>query len=178
MRRTNIWTSTLLTLLGVLLCGTVVSAQTIIVPHTYRGDINAEGANYGINPAHANYFIGEYRDPRGHECYPYCSADWRNYFVFDMSSIEQQIIAASFEIYASGSGSSGPQSGAGYYSPDPSENFELHDVNTPAAELIDIYGSEAARKVMHTDLGSGIVYGNRDMTAADCGNIVSIELNS
>ena len=62
----------------------------------------------------------------------------------------------------------------GYISADPSENYELHDVTTSLGNLLNGTGGVAA----HTDLGTGVVYGSRMMTAADSGNVVEIELNS
>jgi PEP-CTERM motif len=46
-------------------------------------------------------------------------------------------------------------------------------VVTPIASLIDGTGGAAA----HADLGSGVVYGSRTMTAADNGSVVEIALN-
>jgi hypothetical protein len=63
--------------------------------------------------------------------------------------------------------------GPGYNSPDPSENYELNDVTTSIATLVAGTGGAAA----HADLGSGVVYGSRTMTAADMGTVVEITLN-
>ena len=89
--------------------------------------------------------------------------------MFDLSSITQPIASAKLALSVLSS-----VGGAGYNSVDPSENYELHDVTTSIATLLNGTGGVAA----HTDLGSGVVYGNRTMTAADLSSVVEITLNA
>jgi hypothetical protein len=52
--------------------------------------------------------------------------------------------------------------------------MKLHDVVTPFDALSNTTGGVAA----WNDLGTGVVYGSRTMTAADKGSVVEITLNS
>jgi hypothetical protein len=90
-----------------------------------------------------------------------------------MSSVTQLITSAQLELAVPGPGG-GAFAGAGFVSSDPSETYELHDVITPIATLLN----RTDRLGTHADLGNGIVYGSRIMTAADQGTVVPIELNS
>jgi hypothetical protein len=130
----------------------------VAINPTGRGWYAETGQNF---PGTFNYFVG---DSRARNC-TICAADSRNFFVFDLAGVSQPIASAKLALHV-------PPSG--YTSRDPSENYELHDVVTPIESLLDGTGGVAA----HTDLGSGIVYGSRTMTAADQGSVIEIELNS
>jgi hypothetical protein len=107
-----------------------------------------------------NYFVGDNLSNK----------DTRNFFVFNLAGVTQPIASATLALYVPGApGDIGP----GYESPDPSETYELHDVVTPIASLVGNTGGVAA----YNDLGSGVVYGSRTMTAADNGSVVEISLN-
>jgi hypothetical protein len=172
MRRTIVCV-TLLT--GTLYCP-FVSAQTVLLTQTNRGSYDGAGVGpFGSGDIpNADYHVGDLRDPRGHECYPGCSDDYRNYLVFDMSTILQQITTAQLEMSVAGPGGGTLYSGAGFFSGDASENFELHDVITPIATLLD----RSDKIGTHADLGNGVLYGSRTMTAADQGTVITIVLNS
>jgi hypothetical protein len=122
---------------------------TTAISQTARGIY----VTYGTH-APDNYFVGKnYFD----------TFTYRNYFVFDLSGISQPISSAtlalenrSFSSYAT------------------SENYEVHDVTTPISELL----SDAASTATFDDLGSGVIYGDRLITAADNGTVVEIPLNS
>ena len=86
----------------------------------------------------------------------------------------QLITSAQLELAVPGPGGGGVFSGAGFFIGDPSENYELHDVVTPIATLLN----RTDRIGTHADLGNGVDYGSRTMTAADQGTVVTIELNS
>jgi hypothetical protein len=131
----------------------LATADTVI-PHTDRGWYDNTGFH---NPGNPNYVVGDTG-----------VGVVRNFFVFDLSSVVQPIASAKLALFVP-SESAGP----GYNSPDASENYELHDVATPLATLLGGTGGVAA----HTDLGSGVVYGSRTMTATDMGTIVEITLN-
>src|SRR6476659_6364715 len=149
------------TLLIISLACPIVSAQTVVINYTGRGWYDTTGSH---NPFNDNYVVG---DTRG---YGLCSAttcfnDYRNFFVFVLSVVTQPIASAKLALNV-------PV--AAFESSDPSENYELHDVITPIATLIDGTGGVSA----HADLGSGVVYGSRTMTAADMESVVEITLNS
>jgi hypothetical protein len=140
-------------LLFILVSGLVASAQTVAIVYTDRGWYSSDGFH---DPSNTNYIAGDFTDPTG-------SHEHRNFFVFDLSSIAKPIASATLTLLD-------PL----YVSDDPSENYELHDVVTPIPSLIAGTGGLAA----FNDLGSGVVYGSRTMTAADKGTVVNIPLNS
>jgi hypothetical protein len=140
----------------VLVCP--LAAQTVVIPHTDRGWYDPSGSHDSFN---MNYVVGDWRGGGGYN-------DSRNFFVFDLSSVVTPIGSARLELFVPG------PPNPGYSSPNPSENYELHDVTTPIATLVAGTGGIAA----HTDLGSGVVYGSRTMTAADNSSVVEITLNA
>jgi len=89
----------------------------------------------------------------------------RNFFVFDLSGVTDEIISATLRVY-------NPPSG--YYSPSPSETLGLFDFTSSIAALSAGTGGVTA----FTDLGSGTSYGTRVVTAADDGQIVAMPLNA
>ena len=159
MRQNAACLITLLT--GVLNCS-LISAQSVVIPYTDRGWYTDTGFHEVGND---NYFVG---DERGPGCFP-CSSDIRNFFVFNLAGVTQPISSAKLALVVPG-----PLPVAGYNSPDTSENFELRDVVTSITALMNGTGGIAA----HADLGDGVVYGSRTMTAADMGQVVEITLNS
>src|SRR6476646_5753119 len=144
----------LITLLTVLVECSLVSAQTVVIDFTDRGSYTETGFHNATNP---NYVVG---DSRG---FPGACGDCRNFFVFDLSSVTQPIVSAKLALYVPSA-----LDGPGFSSSDPSENYELHDVTTSIATLQAGTGGVAA----HTDLGSGVVYGSRTMTAGDFGSVI------
>jgi hypothetical protein len=92
----------------------------------------------------------------------------RNFFVFDLASVVQPIASAKLALFVPSA-----LSGPGYNSPDPSENYEVHDVTTSIATLVAGTGGVAA----YNDLAGGNVYGSRTMTAADMGTLVEVTLS-
>lgn len=149
----------------VLACG-LVSAQTVVINYTDSGWYLPTGLH---RPSNINYIVGDNRGPSCNDC----SNDVRNFFVFNLSSVSQPIESAKLALYIY---KLIPNTGTddGYKSGDPSENYELHDVVTSLSSLIAGTGGVAA----HNDLGTGVVYGSRTMTAADIGSVVEITLNS
>lgn len=137
----------------------IAYSQTVTINWFGRGWYKSTGDH---QQSTTNYVVGDFSilqdDP-----------DYRDFFVFDLSGLPKTIASAKLALYVP-EGIRTP----GYFSNDPSENFELHDVNTPAADLILGTGGVAA----HGDLGSGVVYGSRMMTPADMGSVVEIELNA
>lgn len=141
------------------------TGQTFNVDVTDRGWYDETGFS---DPSIIAYIAGDFR---GSGCQNSgCSADIRDFFVFNLSSVPAPIASAKLALSVPPVVATPP----GYSSADPSENFELHDVTTSISALLAGTGGVAA----HTDLGSGIVYGNRSMSAADNGTVVEIPLNS
>lgn len=160
MLRTTACVSMLITILIVLVECSLVSAQTVVINFSDRGSYTETGFHNSTNP---NYVVGDSRGFSG------ACGDCRNFFVFDLSSVTQTIASAKLALFVPSS-----LSGPGYVSADLSENYELHDVSTSIATLLAGTGGTAA----HADLGSGVVYGSKTMTAADMGSVVEITLNS
>lgn len=138
------------------------AGQTVTINFTDRGWYSATG---GRDPNLKNYVVG---DNRGTSC-ALCLDDFRNFFVFDLSSVSAPIVSATIAIPVSG-----PPIQPGYISGDASENYELHDVVSPISNLLNGTGGVA----VHSDLGSGVVYGSRAMTAADIGQTIEMTLNA
>jgi hypothetical protein len=130
------------------------SAQTVVIPPTNRAWFSETGF-HSLFLSTGNYVTGDLIG--GH-------SNYRNVFVFDLTELSQPILSAQLALTV-------PV--AGYGSPDSSENYELHDVVTPIATLQTADGI-----AVWNDLGTGVVYGSRTMTAADIGTVVEIELNS
>jgi len=159
LRRTPGCTSHLIALFAFAASCPLARAQSVIIPHTDRGQYAPTGFH---NPTNPNYLVGDTR-----QFFTFFD-DHRNFFVFDLSSVVQPIASAKLALFVPSS-----LAGPGYSSADPSENYELHDVTTSLATLVAGTGGVSA----HADLGSGVVYGNRAMTAADMGTVVEITLN-
>ena len=66
----------------------------------------------------------------------------------------------------------------GYISPNPTETYTLWDVATDPFTLVLDSPSGPGGVAVYTDLGSGVSYGSRVMSAADNGTVVSIALNA
>jgi hypothetical protein len=158
MSRIAAGTSILIALFSFMAICPLVSAQTAVIPFTDRGWYPPTGLH---DPFILNYIVGDWRTSFGNN-------DSRNFFVFDLSTVTQPIATAKLALFVPG------PSPPGFFSGDGSENYELHDVSTPIATLLNGTGGVAA----HTDLGSGVVYGSRTMTAADMGSVVEISLNA
>jgi large repetitive protein len=140
-------------LFGFLLCFNLsaVLAQAVDIDYTSRGWYDQTGFRW---PNNLNYLVG------------YNGNTYRDFFVFDLSGVSQPIASAKLALYV-------PSATVhGYDSPDPSENYELHDVDTPVAALI-----AGASTSAFDDLGSGLVYGSRSVAAADQDSVIEIPLN-
>jgi large repetitive protein len=155
MRRIARCTSILIALFTFAINCPLSTGQTVAIPHTDRGQYSNTGFH---NPTNPNYVVGG----------DSFVAVYHNFFVFNLAGVVQPIASAKLALYVPSE-----LSGPGYSSSDPSENYELHDVTTSIATLVAGTGGVAA----HTDLGSGVVYGSRTMTAADMGTVVEITLN-
>jgi hypothetical protein len=163
----NIVSTTALLALFALSLAASASAQVVLLSATNRGFYDNSG-NKSFQSATANYSAG---DARGLPPAPLVSNDIRNFFVFDLSGVTQSIASAQLELYMPG-----PPMPPGWINSTSSgsEGYELHDVVTPIANLLDGTGGVAN----HADLGSGVVYGSRTITPDDMGTVVIIPLNA
>ena len=94
------------------------------------------------------------------------SRDHRDFFVFNLAGITQNITGAQLSI-------ANPSNG--YSSPDASEGLSYFDVSTAIATLI---ANGTGQTAIYTDLGSGVNFGSRTVSAADQGTQVITTLNS
>lgn len=91
-------------------------------------------------------------------------ADTRSYFFFDLSGISGTVTGATLEVarYSSSSGTT----------------LGLFDVSTPVTQLIGNRQPFASNAAIHTDLGSGVSYGQYTIGAGTTADILSFNLNA
>lgn len=91
---------------------------------------------------------------------------YHNYFVFDVGTLGgSTVLNAYLHLW---------QINGGYQSADPSLIYSVWDVTSP---LDQVMTDRTARLDIFTDLGSGIGYGSRSVSAADNGVFVDVLLN-
>ncbi len=132
----------------VLAVSTAQAGNTVVVEHVGRGWYSELGQ------FHPSYFVGNSS-----------STVTRNFFVFDLSSIDLDIVSMELVVFNRING---------YGSSDPSETYSLFDVSTDPLDLINGTGGTAA----FMDLGTGVIYGSHIATSADNGSFITIALNS
>ncbi len=108
-------------------------------------------------PDREDHFVGEWG-----------SLVFRNFFVFDLSDVDQEITAAEVRLWL-------PQ---GFYvSPDSSETYELFALSTPVSTLLSDHSVNLDASI-YSDLGSGTSYGSVEISTADLETFISVQLNS
>jgi hypothetical protein len=157
MRPTTLCVSILFASAILAVISTSAFAETLDIEWTDRGWYNESVFH---DPNNTNYGVG---DGRSSFCRASCFDDFRNFFVFDLSGVTQPIGSAKLAL-----------SLRAYGSDHDSETYELHDVTTSIATLRNGTGGVTP----HSDLGSGSVYGGREITPADAFTEVEIMLNS
>jgi hypothetical protein len=152
--------------LSLLLSAAAAGAAVIVLDADARGRYNETGSSNGADSAN-NYIAGDCRGPvcKG------TSADLRNWFRFDQSSVSGSVIAATLLLDVPDA-LTGP--GLGYASTsDASETYTLFDVSAASAAGL---GTDSL--AIWTDLGTGTSFGSHVATSADNGTTVSIVLNA
>jgi hypothetical protein len=94
-----------------------------------------------------------------------------NYFVFDLG--EGISVASAVLKLMNPPNAANVQNG--YYSPNPSETYNLFDVST---NIVDLMASQAGETGIFADLGSGTLFGSRIVSAGDNGTFVEIPLDA
>ena len=97
--------------------------------------------------------------------------EYRDFVVFNLSSIQGTIISAELRLYNPGTW---PDGYNGFMSDDPSETYRLFEVTTDIATLIGRNGGD----VVFEDLADGTLFGTHVATDRDNGRTVSIELTA
>jgi hypothetical protein len=147
------------TLLGVLTAPTAATADVINAIDS--GWYSESGMHVAVND---NYVVGEVSGVVRH-----------NFFVFDLTAVVDDIVSASIQLYNPDSALPALR---GYVSPDAAETFELYDVSTPIASLSASSAAGPAGVATFDDLGTGTVFGQRVVSAADNGTTISVALNA
>jgi hypothetical protein len=111
------------------------------------------------NPASENYLTGLFNVIGRH-----------SFFVFDLSGVSGTINSAALRLFNPQVSPALP----GYVSPDPTETLDIYDVSSSVASIT----GNTAGVGGFVDLGSGVLYGKRVVSAADNGTVVGILLNS
>lgn len=88
----------------------------------------------------------------------------RNFFVFDLTAVTEDIVAATLTVESPG----------GYESSNPFETWTLYDVST---DIPTLTAGGLGLTAIYDDLGTGISYGSVDVTASDNGQLITITLN-
>lgn len=134
-------------------------AATITLGATDQGWYDDSGSH---TPGNVNYLVGVEGA---------LSTEYRNFFVFDTSSVVGTITSAKLRAYNI---DSPPGSWFGFNSPNPSETWTLFDIVTSLAALTAGTGGLGA----FGDLGSGTTYGSQSVSSADNGAFVEVTLNA
>ena len=146
-------------ILSLVVCGHVQAGDEITLFAEDTGWYNMDGLHM---PESINYAVGH---SAGNH------TNTHNFSVFDLSLIKLPILSARLMLY---NGASPPNGGDGYVSRDPFESYALFDVTTDIGVLTGGIGGVEA----YHDLSSGTFYGSVDVTPADNGAFVIVELNS
>ncbi len=133
-------------LLATLFClPLAASAVPLTLNHSDSGWYKSSGYH---NSSNENYIAGN------------TSSNYRNWFVFDLSGITQNIVSAKLRLY------SGNVSSSGIY--------DTFDVSTGINALL---AGGSNKTGIFTDLGSGVGYGSRNIAAHEDCTIIDIVLN-
>lgn len=128
-------------------------AQAVTISADDWGWYNKTGNHYSTN---TNYSAGSWntRDDA-----------WRNFFVFDLSSVTGPITTAVFNFNVAGTSGSSVATGT----------YELFDVLTPVLTLV---GGGTGLTAIYDDLGTGVSFGSLSVAPIDQGSVVSLNFNS
>ena len=138
----------------------VAPAHAAVINAIDSGWYNQAGTHIAPND---NYIVG---DVSGSEVH--------NFVVFDLTSVLNEITAASVELYNPDNALPALR---GYVSPDATETLALYDVAT-AVGTVRLSQVGAAGVAIFDDLGSGTLFGNQIVSVADNGTTISIALNA
>ncbi len=156
-----------------LVCASLVSLigtsnADMVISYSDSGHYQSTGAHDQANQNYAvGYSGGSY--PKG----------LRDYFVFDLTGVTEVITVATLRLYNPIKDSSGEprQFGDGYQSPDATETIVFHSVETTISTLRTHAGDISIGQSIYNDLGTGVLFGNKVVSASDNGTIITIDLN-
>lgn len=140
-------------------CALGAPAGAVTLVAVDRGWYRADGLH---QPTNTNYAAGRYyADPTDLTVL----SDYRNFFVFDLSSLSGTVTSATLTLFL-------PPSG--YLSSDATETYQVHDVSTSIASLVAGTGGTLA----FSDLGGGSAFGSVTVNAAAQSTPINIALNA
>lgn len=140
-----------------LLCPTAARAALVQVDASDSGFYLQTGTHI---PTSEYYFTGVL-----------FSDEHRSFFVFDLPGVPGVITGATLHLYNPFLSTFQP----GFKSPDASETLVVYDVSTPVATVT---AGGAGLVGIWNDLGSGTVFGARDVSSADNDTTIAITLNA
>jgi hypothetical protein len=114
------------------------------------------------------YFANGGHNPRSKTISRSIRKEHRSFVLFDLSSLNGEIKSATLRLF-------NPEVSEflhGYVSPHPTETLNIFDVTTAASAII----GNTAGVGGFEDLGSGVLYGSKVVSAADNGFVVEIVL--
>jgi hypothetical protein len=97
---------------------------------------------------------------------------FRNYFVFDLPNITEQILSAQLSFYNPSEAIDGE---AGYLSSNPTETYQITNVTTPLGTL---QSGNVGEPQVFADLATNTVWGSVSVSSADDGQMITITLDS
>jgi hypothetical protein len=140
-------------LLCILLTITATSSKAeVVLNWVDSGWYNVTGDH---TPTNNNYIAGICAD-----CSP-SGTDFRNFFVFDTSSVAGQVTSAKLRLNTGFIATSG--------------TYNLFDVTTPVATLVAGGNGQVA---IYQDLGQGVSYGTTNLLTSQSEQIIEITLNA
>ena len=143
-------------ILPALLAGPEAGAAPVVVNFSVKGTFTNFGQNNAaFHAAPGNTFVGLSNQ-----------AIHRNYFVFDLAGVTDNVTAAHFVVH-SPFGS--------YISPDPTETWTIFDYSSDIAIL---QNQSSISVPAYNDLGSGTVYGSVVVSESSEAFLVAINLNN
>jgi hypothetical protein len=158
----------------------IASAQTVFGSQGILGAITP-AIGSGLNAIDSGYYFSDGLHPSAENSYVLGQAQdgagglitVRNYFTFSLPAATSTILGAELRLLASA------PANQGFLSPDPSETYTLYDVSaSPAALDTERNSANPTGASIYSDLGSGTVFGSRNVTAADDATTISIPLNA
>jgi hypothetical protein len=150
-------TITMIGAVAALLAALPASASYITLEDSDRGWYWDTGYT---ETANTNYLVGECTE----DACGFDFAEYRNFFIFDLSSIDHRIVGGSLHLW---------QPSGGFLSPTGSEVYQLFDVVTDLDELGQRWGVD-----IFDDLGTGTSYGAYVATDADEHTLIEIPLSA
>jgi hypothetical protein len=146
----NIWI--IFALSAVVLVSGPAQAATVTL---FAQDLGSYDSSGNGSSSQSNYIVGGNDNP----------TEFRNFFVFDLSNITDKIVGASLDVF---------NMPGGYVSDDTSEIYQISEFSGSISDLTSGTGGIAT----FNDLGSGQVFGTREIFNDESDTIISTSFGS